>query len=55
MKIDGLTFLEEPNAVVAAVKVTRNVVDEPKAATPAAAAATPAAAAAPAAKAPAKK
>lgn len=52
MKFDGLTFLEEPNAVVAAVKITRNVVEEPKAAAPAAAAAAPAAAAA---KAPAKK
>jgi large subunit ribosomal protein L25 len=52
MKIDGLTFLEEPNAVVAAVKITRNVVEEPKAAAASAAAAAPAAAAA---KAPAKK
>ena len=52
VKIDGLTLLEQANAVLAAVKVTRNVVEEtPVAAAPAAAPA----AAAPAAKAPAKK
>lgn len=48
VKIDGITILEQPNAVLASVKVTRNVVEEtPVAAAPAAAAAAaPAAAAA---------
>lgn len=42
--IDGITLLEQPSAVIAAVKSSRNVVaDEPAAATPAATPAAPAA------------
>lgn len=51
LKIEGLTFLNPANSTIITCQVTRNVVEEPKAAAPAAKAAAPAAAAAaPAAK-----
>jgi large subunit ribosomal protein L25 len=57
IKIDGLTFHEKPNITIVAVRVTRNVVEEPsaKTATAAAPAAGAAAPAADAKKAPEKK
>lgn len=51
LKMDGVTFIESPNNIIVAVRLTRNVVEEaPAAAAPAAAAAAPAAAAPAAAK-----